>query len=493
MFKKLPLLLFAATCLVAFIINSCKKDAHPDQQNKVSDPAIAQAKSWYESTYPTGNKLNSLATTGNKDLSQLIKPDWQHTASYSRFNQQVIEMPVDPSVKFASAIKNMTTGQITNNAYSRSSFILLNNGTGYDAYVMTLIADSVYIKNDLSKLTRNTYSKREADFSGLVLYFTPKGKYVSGWRYKDGHIVIPGAGTPNKKVQDIAGPKLTPHNMEPTEDCIDWFWVTYDNGVPIDYQYLYTTCATPGQGGGGDAGNTPPDCPPGTSRTQSTGHLAVNNMPPPPPDDGGGGGFPSPTTPGPCTVDAPATITNNVKDPCLKKMVDSTISKNVTNQINSLIQNVFGGSTSVNLEFTDVTTLPPVADGYTPPNNGIVNGRLDAQIQLDVNHLPNYSQEYIARVIMHESLHAYLDAKGISDQLQHEDIMVNYVTKMASSLQQMFPGLSSTDAKNLALGGLQTTDAFQNKIAKDLGLESTFVSTNLAYSVGASGTRCNTK
>jgi len=334
MFKKLPLLLLTATCLVAFIINSCKKDAHPDQQNKVSDPAIAQAKSWYESTYPTGNKLNSLATTGNKDLSQLIKPDWQHTASYSRFNQQVIEMPVDPSVKFGSAIKNMTTGQITNNAYSRSSFILLNNGTGYDAYVMTLIADSVYIKNDLSKLTRNTYSKREADFSGLVLYFTPKGKYVSGWRYKDGHIVIPGAGTPNKKVQDIAGPKLTPHNMEPTEDCIDWFWVTYDNGVPIDYQYLYTTCATPGQGGGGDAGNTPPDCPPGTSRTQSTGHLAVNNMPPPPPDDGGGG-FPSPTTPGPCVVDAP------VKDPCAEKNKVNAIAANtvISNQNAQILAN----------------------------------------------------------------------------------------------------------------------------------------------------------
>ena len=85
----------------------------------------------------------------------------------------------------------------------------------------------------------------------------------------------------------------------------------------------------------------------------------------------------------------------------------------------------------------------------------------------------------------------YLDAKGISDQLQHEDIMVSYITKMASSLQQMFPGLNSTDAKNLSLGGLQVTNTFQNQIASDMGLDGTFVSTNLAYSIGSLGTRCN--
>jgi len=316
MFKKLPLLLLAATCLVAVIINSCKKDAHTDQQNKVSDPVIAQAKSWYESTYPTGNKLSSQAITGKKDWSQLIKPDWQHTASYSRFNQQVIEMPVDPSVKFASAIKNMTTGQTTNQNYSRSSYILLNNGTNYDAYVMTLIADSAYIKNDLGKLARNTYSKREADFSGLVLYYTPNGKYVSGWRYKDGHIVVPGAqtATPGTKVQSTGNSKLKPDNMVvPEEDCYDYYDLTYVNGILVLVEYQYSRCFSSGSGGGGgDSGYTPPPpCPPGTTHAQSAGHLAVNNMPPPPPDDGG---FPPPAPTGPCVVVVPPPGSGDTND-----------------------------------------------------------------------------------------------------------------------------------------------------------------------------------
>ena len=39
--KKAHLLLLTALCLVAIIINSCKKDSRTDQQNAVSDPTIA--------------------------------------------------------------------------------------------------------------------------------------------------------------------------------------------------------------------------------------------------------------------------------------------------------------------------------------------------------------------------------------------------------------------------------------------------------------------
>jgi len=69
--------------------------------------------------------------------------------------------------------------------------------------------------------------------------------------------------------------------------------------------------------------------------------------------------------------------------------------------------------------------------------------------------------------------------------------MVNYVTKMAASLQQMFPGLSLVDAENLSLGGLQLSATFQNTIASDLGLTGSFEATNIAYSTGSRGLRCN--
>ncbi|MEZ2338097.1 hypothetical protein AB6735_20780 [Mucilaginibacter sp. RCC_168] len=141
----------------------------------------------------------------------------------------------------------MTTGRSSNNTYSRSSFILINNGSGYDAYVMTLIADSAYLKNDLSKLDRNKYNKRDANYSGLVLYFTPNGKYIGGWRYKDGHIVVPGNPgiSSGVKVQNVGTSKLKPMS----EDCYD-YWLTSDPGVMI---YLFTLCSS-GDGGASGPG-----------------------------------------------------------------------------------------------------------------------------------------------------------------------------------------------------------------------------------------------
>ncbi|MEO3405474.1 hypothetical protein AAFN85_16305 [Mucilaginibacter sp. CAU 1740] len=44
---------------------------------------------------------------------------------------------------------------------------------------MIIIADPLYLKNDLSKLDSNKYNRRDSDFSGVVLYSTPKGKFVN--------------------------------------------------------------------------------------------------------------------------------------------------------------------------------------------------------------------------------------------------------------------------------------------------------------------------
>jgi len=150
----------------------------------------------------------------------------------------------------------------------------------------------------------------------------------------------------------------------------------------------------------------------------------------------------------------------------------------------------------MNLSFVDVGNLPSNVDGYTNIESGVINGHLDGtgklniQIQLDNTRLPSYSQQYIARVIMHEALHAYLTAIGTTEQQQHETMIVSYVTQMAAALQQMFPGLSTADAENLSLGGLQLTPTFLATIENDMNLDGTFTATQLAYSVGATGLRC---
>jgi hypothetical protein len=62
--------LLVVIALSALIIESCKKDNHAEQQTTITDPAVIQAKSWYESTFPVNsNKQNTQATTTNSDLS----------------------------------------------------------------------------------------------------------------------------------------------------------------------------------------------------------------------------------------------------------------------------------------------------------------------------------------------------------------------------------------------------------------------------------------
>lgn len=165
--------------MIIGIANSCKKDPGKQQQSKSLDSALLQAKNWYEATYPvkeTGKlTLQSLAASADKDYSQYIKPDWNHAKSSERFNQKVIEMPVDPSGTIGFTWQNKIDNRVFyQKEYSRSYYLLLNDGSKYDAYIMTVIADSSYVKNDLSKLDRNTYSKRDSDFSGVVIYHTPK-------------------------------------------------------------------------------------------------------------------------------------------------------------------------------------------------------------------------------------------------------------------------------------------------------------------------------
>jgi hypothetical protein len=177
---------FAFLLIVAVItIYSCRKDNGSPGQT-INDPVINQAKAWYEQTYAPASKPNitrSIIRQSNSNLqankafnySQFIKPDWQHGTSYRRFNAGVVELPIDPlSSKIGTGLSNFPNGSaVYNSKYSRSSFLILNDSTGYHAYIMTFIADSAYINNDLSKLDRNKYNNRDADFSGVVFTLLP--------------------------------------------------------------------------------------------------------------------------------------------------------------------------------------------------------------------------------------------------------------------------------------------------------------------------------
>lgn len=217
------------------IIYGCKKERAADKDATPASADVSDAKTWFEKTYPIGSnsgQTNHTNSTGTGfDLSQRIKPDWQHTATYARLGKDVIEMPIDPDSKFGSILKKKVNNHTYSKSYTRSSYLLLKGEKGYQAYIMTIIGDSSYIKGDPGKLANNTYRQHDADFSGLVLYFTPKGKYVNGYAYKNGQLV-----TPSQPAQTSGKTQV-----QLVETCIDWYDEILINDVIVSSTYLYTT------------------------------------------------------------------------------------------------------------------------------------------------------------------------------------------------------------------------------------------------------------
>jgi uncharacterized membrane protein YgcG len=342
---KTKLRLFVPFCLILIGIcyYGCRKDTKTESTANLS-PTVAQAKTWYESTYPisaTNSKLAVQSTGANAnqsvDLSQVLKPDWAHGVTYTRFKAGVVELPLAPSavntvisLGHSAAIMAHYKPQ-----YTRSSFLLINDSTGYHAYVMTLIADSTYIKNDPTKLDRDKYNKRDSDFSGFCIYSTPKGKLVSCWYYQNGQLFYSVAANPygsGQVAQSYIGNNGKQLADLESEDCYDVSWDTYGNGELTNSEYLYTVCfeSTGGSGGGGSTGGsgggtttgggvgngtTTTPCSTASGSSIITRSKSINVYGPPPGSGapvGVASGYPPPTTTTSCD-ETPITGPNTIK------------------------------------------------------------------------------------------------------------------------------------------------------------------------------------
>ncbi|MDB5140168.1 MAG: hypothetical protein JWR12_2084 [Mucilaginibacter sp.] len=251
----------------------------------IYSPYTKYFKKDYQNTYPittintkaiTRNLITSGSTANNSqfDFSQHIMPDWKNALTYTRFNNKVIDIPIDPSDKIGTALKNNDTGQeIYQKENSKSSFLLINDGLNYHAYIMTVIADPAYLNNDKIKLAGNTYNKRDKKFSGMLLYFTPKGQFIKSYSYKNGQLIPSAAKSPIALVQRGQTVTTSKIRTRDVQVCTDWYIDTYVDDVLVSSEYIGTTCDS----GGGTSGV-------GSPSSSDPGFI----------DDGG---FPSPTDP----------------------------------------------------------------------------------------------------------------------------------------------------------------------------------------------------
>ncbi|HTK20518.1 MAG TPA: hypothetical protein VL442_13420 [Mucilaginibacter sp.] len=355
--------------LALFVAHSCKKAPELNEgQIQGVAPSVVQAKGWYENNYPRTVSNNANTTTqgvkttnAQTDMSQIFTPDWRHNATYRKLGKDVIEMPaLTSNISFGllSSVKKY------NKAYTRASFLILKDGEKYNAYLMMVVADSDYVRNDLSKLMHNTYRKYDNDFSGMVLYFTPKGKFLRSYVYKNGKNLedVEKNNVSNSTQKTNAIEDTRPKS---TLGCIAYYWViTYPDGSET-WDYLYTLCE--GGGGGGGGGSTAG----GGSRcivVQSLHRPGINSIDDPPAD--GGGGFPDPTTPPNCTTGPLDSIMNpnNTLTAVQKEQIDSVLQKMMQDCLGKALYNYMRAN---NKTFTFIVNSTYPAPEYNPTNGSI--------------------------------------------------------------------------------------------------------------------------
>ncbi|HEY8938128.1 MAG TPA: hypothetical protein VIM65_23055 [Cyclobacteriaceae bacterium] len=186
-------------------------------------------------------------------------------------------------------------------------------------------------------------------------------------------------------------------------------------------------------------------------------------------------------------------IYNNTYSDCIRHVTDNLINSDLRNDVNTMINTGFGmtSSTNLTLEEDESLTVP----GRTVVTND--SNPLNVTIYLDTD-LKSSSSEYVASVVYHEAIHAYLNANNYSrDQLeQHVEIAENYINQLSKAILEVFPNLAVKDCNGLALRGLKdimtSNPTYFNDLIHKYNFSSVEEITSLTdgYRNGTKGTAC---
>lgn len=158
------------------------------------------------------------------------------------------------------------------------------------------------------------------------------------------------------------------------------------------------------------------------------------------------------------------TLSNDLTDSCLYKMVEAAMDSGLNNAVTQFINSAFSTTNSYTLFFRQYSGSD-TTDGYT--SIGPVEDDLGYGITIKLNEaaLDSASKEYVAATIFHEAVHAwiyfiYTDAP--SEKAQHDRLATFWFNDMRNALMELCPSLSLQDATDLTWGGLHKSAAYLN-------------------------------
>ncbi len=457
--KKFVFLIFIIALI--FVINSCKEQII-DPTDDPEHFSIQDAKLWLRSNYENDIYLKSAGKDKKKHYFNQL---WEKAKTYDNQKIEVVEIPLE-SDKIIGFLTEDILELIESTGYSEYGLgetrlvIQKYKATGkITAHFMTISGDPEYMDITDFKLNKNTYLKKEYDFSGMVLFHNLDGSFHIGWKYKNGEVThrISSQSSSNSgirlKVADLS------HNCYyiTVFECV----TTYHwggSGLIIDDSYVeitdeYMMC----EDTGGD-GHTVPDGDSGAT---------------------GGGALPATGTTPEVILDNSFT---NTKAECIyDKLITS-------NQMKQLLSEYFGSDTyhvTYKVEYWDTPGINSTDPTY---GNCKDNGDNTVTIKINSYYFDKVAPVTTAKTILHETIHAYLfqevnDLGGLDNlenskfenlfayyqtygypDYQHDYMSQYYIPTMATTLKQFDNNAHSIEYyEALAWQGLSYTYGWQQK------------------------------
>ena len=297
-------LFFLTSVILGMLAAGCQDDTLQDEPAgkgkilpSVNMEDLSAAMQWYEM-----HQMEQYATRAGKrhPLFEEVIPDWPSSYSGENGEGRTVETylgVLNPGIyvtEEASRAYRETQDPRYLKALSRLVVLFPEEDGEAMGFYMTIVPSKSYLeKTDFRPFANNSYTVRDKELDGYVLYHGLDGQLINGWVYEKGKITLAiyggdpvGDATP----QTRAGTMMCIPHYE--QYCTDYFY-SVNGGDPI---YNGTSCTEPilvsmdcsstgsdgvvPGGGGGGVGNLPqPGSSPAKYAERSGDKFAKKNLP----------------------------------------------------------------------------------------------------------------------------------------------------------------------------------------------------------------------
>jgi hypothetical protein len=423
--KSLVLLLFSFTIIFLFL--GCKKDIHATSFIEgVNQNTISTIKDWMTiqkngKSIGEQNSIDSLLLNANWDMAKQAIASNGKTIVYV----PIIHSPIGIEYFYDNQHSKIDSGNIVR-VVSLATSANSTQVKGVQAYY-----EKVVLQKDIP-----------FEFNGSITAFSIYNKFLYDYTIWDNKIKSHSYISPNK---NTGRSNIKSNSIKSNMECEPWghFTVWSDGSVTLNYTYMVCN----------------DECQSASIGIKNGTEYIRSNC------GGGGAGAPSDTSVLPMQV----RVWNNINDPCLNKVLNKVFST-VTSITSILAKDYFGSNGYYAISFKDSAFLNTDDSSTNGSAKRYVYTAQDGiryiNISLNTQTLPFTSEEFVAKTIMHEALHALLTVETFPNltNTQHNEMANRYINDLTQSLMGLFD-IGLVDATALSWSGLdypRTVTAWDN-------------------------------